>query len=126
MGLCLDTPEQIAPAPSTEEKELKDELEKCQYAGPKETPSMIVQNHHIDSSVWKDIPIVDTDIFINTPAKAGTTWTQEIVCQLLYNGDYSALGDAVFDVSIWTAMKLPPKPVKVEKMEAQRNNPLIA
>jgi len=100
-------------------------LEKYQYKGPSAKPSIVLRNAVIDTSQWDDIPIVDSDIFVNTPAKAGTTWTQEIVCQLLYNGDYSAVGTAGMEISTWAAMKLPPREHKVEMMEAQRVNPKI-
>ena len=101
------------------------QLEKCQFKGPAMKPSVVLKNHHLDTSQWDDIPVVDSDIFINTPAKAGTTWTQEIVCQLLYNGDYSAVGSAAMELSIWAAMRLPSREQKVATMEGQRQNPLI-
>ena len=44
------------------------------------------QNHHFDSTVWNDFQFRPDDIIIGTYAKSGTTWTQQIVGQLLFNG----------------------------------------
>jgi len=85
----------------------------------------LMQNHHVDTSLWDEIPLQDSDIFINSPAKAGTTWTQEIVCQLLYNGDYSAVGSTGVEISIWAAMKLPSREQQIKMMTAQVSNPHI-
>ena len=63
----------------------------CIYNGASSKPSILVKNHHIDTTIWNDVKLVDSDIFINTPAKSGTTWTQEIVLQLLYNGRYEQI-----------------------------------
>jgi aryl sulfotransferase len=37
--------------------------------------------------IWNDFPFRDDDIIIATYAKAGTTWMQQIVAQLLFGGD---------------------------------------
>merc|ERR1719411_796682 len=99
--------------------------QKCIYKGPNIKPSILMQNHHVDTSLWDEIPLQDSDIFINSPAKAGTTWTQEIVCQLLYNGDYSAVGSTGVEISIWAAMKLPSREEKIRMMVEQAANPKI-
>ena len=46
-----------------------------------------IQNHHFDSTIWNDFSFRDDDIIIGTYAKAGTTWMQQIVAQLLFAGD---------------------------------------
>jgi hypothetical protein len=46
-----------------------------------------LQNHHMDSRIWNDFTFRDDDIVIATYAKAGTTWTQQIVGQLVFRGD---------------------------------------
>ena len=38
-----------------------------------------LHNHHFDSTAWNDFAFRDDDIVIATYAKAGTTWTQQIV-----------------------------------------------
>ena len=42
--------------------------------------------HLADSTIWNDVRIRDGDIVIVTWAKSGTTWTQQIVSQLLFDG----------------------------------------
>ena len=45
------------------------------------------QNHHFDSTIWNDFRFRDDDIIIATYAKSGTTWVQQIIAQLLFNGE---------------------------------------
>ena len=52
---------------------------------PKKTREF--HNHHFDSTIWNEFAFRDDDIVIATYAKAGTTWTQQIVAQLLFYGD---------------------------------------
>ena len=54
-------------------------------AGPVKTREL--HNHHFDSTIWNDFNFRDDDIVISTYAKSGTTWVQQIVAQLLFNGD---------------------------------------
>ena len=75
-----------------------------------------IHNHHFDSTVWNDFSFRDDDIVIATYAKAGTTWTQQIVAQLLFDGD----GDlSVAEMSPWVDLRVPPKEVKLPLLEAQ-------
>ena len=53
-------------------------------AYPKKTREL--HNHHFDSTVWNDFTFRDDDIIIATYAKSGTTWMQQIVAQLIFNG----------------------------------------
>jgi aryl sulfotransferase len=46
-----------------------------------------VQNRGVDSTIWNEFPFRDDDIIIATFAKAGTTWMQQIVGQLVFGGD---------------------------------------
>ena len=46
--------------------------------------NLIFQNHHIDSERWVDFKPRDNDIVIATTLKAGTTWTQALVVNLLF------------------------------------------
>ncbi len=75
-----------------------------------------IHNHHIDSTVWNDLQFRDDDIIIATYAKSGTTWLQQIIAQLLFNGE-AALG--VAEMSPWVDLRIPPKPVKLPEIEAQ-------
>lgn len=45
-----------------------------------------IHNHHMNSAVWNDFRFRDDDIVIATYAKSGTTWTQQILAQLIFNG----------------------------------------
>ena len=51
---------------------------------PKKTREL--HNHHFDSTIWNDFKFRDDDIIIATYAKSGTTWLQQIVSQLIFNG----------------------------------------
>ena len=44
-----------------------------------------LRNHHVDSRVWNRFKFRDGDIVIATYAKSGTTWTQQIVAELLFD-----------------------------------------
>jgi aryl sulfotransferase len=57
-----------------------------------------LQNHHMDSAVWNDFKFRDDDIVIATYAKSGTTWTQQIVSQLLFKGNPDVVA---LDLSPW-------------------------
>jgi aryl sulfotransferase len=79
-------------------------------------------HNHFDSSVWNDFPFRDDDIFISTYAKSGTTWIQQILAQLLFNG---ATDINVADMSPWFDFRLPPREVKLEALEAQTHRRFI-
>lgn len=75
-----------------------------------------LHNHHFDSTIWNDLTFRDDDIVIATYAKAGTTWVQQIIAQLLFNG---AEGMEVAEMSPWLDLRVPPKAVKLPEVEAQ-------
>jgi aryl sulfotransferase len=64
-----------------------------------------MHNHHFDSTIWNDFEFRDDDIIISTYAKAGTTWVQQIVAQLLFSGDPN-LEKA--EMPPWMDLRLPP------------------
>ena len=80
------------------------------------------QNHHFDSTVWNDFQFRPDDIIIGTYAKSGTTWTQQIVGQLLFNG---ATDVNVAEMSPWLDLRVPPKEVKLAEVEAQTHRRFI-
>lgn len=75
-----------------------------------------IHNHHMDSTVWNDFRFRDDDIVIATYGKSGTTWLQQIVSQLIFNG---AEGLEVAEISPWMDLRVPPKEMKLEAVEAQ-------
>ncbi|MDJ0655237.1 MAG: sulfotransferase domain-containing protein [Xanthomonadales bacterium] len=77
-----------------------------------------LQNHHMDSTIWNDFQFRDDDIIIGTYAKSGTTWTQQIVGQLLFNG---AEDLSTAEMSPWVDLRVPPAEVKLPELEAQKH-----
>jgi len=73
-------------------------------------------SNHFDSTVWNDFKFRDGDVIISTYAKSGTTWTQQIVGQILHNG---AEDVDVAGLSPWLDLRVPPAEVKLEGLEAQ-------
>src|SRR3954449_2559717 len=57
-----------------------------------------IHNVVFDSSVWNDFKFRSDDIVIATWAKSGTTWTQQIIAQLLFAGEERL---PVADMSPW-------------------------
>jgi aryl sulfotransferase len=76
----------------------------------------------LDSSVWNDFRFRPDDVVIATYAKAGTTWTQQIVAQLIFGGRE---GIDVASLSPWLDLRVPPKEVKLAALEAQRHRRFI-
>ncbi|GAC18853.1 sulfotransferase domain-containing protein [Paraglaciecola arctica] len=75
-----------------------------------------IQNHHLDSTIWDEFEFRDDDIIIATYAKSGTTWMQQIVSQLIFNGEE---GLPVSEMSPWVDLRIPPKEVKLPIIEQQ-------
>ena len=81
-----------------------------------------LHNHHFDSTMWNDFEFRDDDIIISTYAKAGTTWMQQIVSQLIFNGE---AGLEVAHMSPWIDLRIPPKEVKMPEVAAQTHRRFI-
>jgi aryl sulfotransferase len=77
-----------------------------------------LQNHHFDSTKWNGFSFRDDDIIIATYAKSGTTWLQQIVAQLLFDG---AEGLDVAAMSPWIDLRVPPRDGTVAMVEAQEH-----
>jgi aryl sulfotransferase len=86
------------------------------------TKARELHNHHFDSTVWNGFPFRDDDIIIGSYAKSGTTWTQQIVSQLLFDGADDLL---VADMSPWLDLRVPPAAVKLAALEAQAHRRFI-
>lgn len=81
-----------------------------------------LHNHHFDSTVWNDFDFRDDDIVISTYAKSGTTWVQQIVSQLIFNGTPDL---EVAEMSPWLDLRVPPKHVKLDALAAQQHRRFI-
>ena len=81
-----------------------------------------LQNHLFDSTVWNEFRFRDGDIVIATYGKTGTTWLQQIVCQLLFDGTEEIL---IHDASPWLDLRIPPADVKLAALEAQTQRRFI-
>ena len=74
-----------------------------------------LHNHHFDSTVWNDLTFREDDIVIST-CQSGTTWMQQIIAQLIFEGDPDL---AVAEMSPWVDLRIPPKEVKLPMIERQ-------
>lgn len=81
-----------------------------------------LHNHHFDSTIWNDFAFRDDDIIIATYAKAGTTWLQQIVSQLLFDAREDL---EVAEMSPWVDLRVPSKEVKLEAIEAQTHRRFV-
>lgn len=81
-----------------------------------------LHNHHFDSTIWNDFQFRNDDVIIATYAKSGTTWTQQIVAQLLFNGDPEL---AVAEMSPWLDLRVPPKAIKLPQVEGQTHRRIL-
>jgi aryl sulfotransferase len=89
-------------------------MAETQLQWPRKTREL--HNHHFDSTVWNDFKFRDDDIVIGTYGKSGTTWVQQIVSQLIFDG---AEGLEVAAMSPWLDLRVPPKDLKLQAVEAQ-------
>lgn len=79
---------------------------RAKIAWPKKTREM--HNHHMNSTVWNTFKFRDDDIVVATYAKSGTTWTQQIIAQLIFNGGESV---DVHSLSPWVDLRIIPPEV---------------
>ncbi len=89
-------------------------------AWPRKTRELM--NHHMDSTVWNDFRFREGDIVIATYAKSGTTWLQQIVGQLVFDGDPDV---PIGEISPWVDLRVPPKDVKLAALEAQSHRRIV-
>jgi len=75
-----------------------------------------LHSHHFDSTIWNDFRFRDDDVVIATYGKSGTTWVQQIVSQLIFNGE---AGLPVAEMSPWLDLRVPPKEIKLPEVEKQ-------
>jgi aryl sulfotransferase len=77
----------------------------------------VYQSHHFDSEKWKQVKSRDDDIIIVTAYKSGTTWMQQIVSEILFQGKEKP--GTVGDLSPWVDLRVPPMEVLAPGLEAQ-------
>ncbi len=77
-----------------------------------------IHNHHMDSTAWDRFAFRGDDIVIATYAKSGTTWTQQIVSQLIFKGKE---GIDVSALSPWLDLRImPPEALAALGQQAHR------
>ena len=81
-----------------------------------------LMNHHMDSTVWNAFAFRDDDVVIATYAKSGTTWMQQIVGQLVFQGDENV---AMHAISPWVDLRVPPATEKLAMLEAQPHRRIV-
>jgi aryl sulfotransferase len=83
----------------------------------------VYQNHHLDSTRWQHIDLRPDDIIISTAYKAGTTFTQTIVGNLLFWGRERP--EVLLSVSPWVEMRRNPIEEVQENLESQQHRRFI-
>src|SRR6185295_13732693 len=81
-----------------------------------------IHSTFFDSRVWNDFKVRDDDIIIGTWAKSGTTWMQQIIGQLVFEGQE---GVPVSELSPWLDFVLPPLEPMLQGVNAQTNRRFI-
>ena len=81
-----------------------------------------IHDTFFDSRVWNDFAFRDDDIIIGTWAKSGTTWMQQIIGQLVFNGQEDL---PVSEMSPWLDMVLPPLEPMLAGLRAQTHRRFI-
>lgn len=80
-----------------------------------------LHNHHMDSTIWDRFAFRDDDVIVATYAKSGTTWTQQIVSQLVFAGDPEV---NVNEISPWLDLRIMPPDI-LGKLEAQQHRRIV-
>ncbi len=79
----------------------------------------VYKNHHLDSTRWDHIPLRPDDIVISTAYKAGTTFTQTIVANLIFWD--SPPPEPLLAPSWWIEMRRHPIENVRDDLESQRH-----
>ena len=81
-----------------------------------------IHSHHFDSTIWNEFDFRSDDIIIASYAKSGSTWLQQIIAQLLFNGKENL---EVAEMSPWMDLRVPPKDIKLPLVEAQSHRRFV-
>jgi aryl sulfotransferase len=85
------------------------------------TKTRDIKNAVCDSTRWNYFRFREGDIVVATYAKTGTTWTQQIVGQLVMD----ATDAPIFDASPWVDFRIMPLEVVLEMLESQRHRRFV-
>jgi len=77
----------------------------------------VYESHHLDSRKWEKVVPRKDDIIIATAYKSGTTWMQQIVAEILFQGKEKA--GTVGDMSPWVDLRVPPMEFLAPVIEGQ-------
>lgn len=83
----------------------------------------LYQNHHFDSSRWRWLTTRPDDIVVATSYKAGTTWTQAIIANLLFPDGEFPMAPSM--MSPWLDFRLVPLELVLGGLEAQEHRRYI-
>ncbi|HVJ51295.1 MAG TPA: sulfotransferase domain-containing protein [Aliidongia sp.] len=81
-----------------------------------------LQHRLVDSTIWNEVAFRDDDIVVATYGKSGTTWIQQIVAQLIFDG---AEDLDMPKLSFWLDARLTPRAEKLAQIAAQRHRRFI-
>jgi aryl sulfotransferase len=87
---------------------------------PKKTKD--IKNHHMDSTFWDNFNYRPDDIIIASYIKSGTTWLQQIVGQLIFDGEE---GLPIAEISPWLDLRFPPREEKLALLEKQTHRRFV-
>ncbi len=80
-----------------------------------------IHNHHMNSAIWDDFAFRNDDVIVATYGKSGTTWTQQIVGQLIFAGDPDV---EVGAISPWLDLRILPPDI-LDQLEAQQHRRIV-
>lgn len=80
------------------------------------------QYHLLDSTIWNVFQFRDDDIIVGAYSKSGTTWVQQIVAQLLWEG---AEHVNVAEISPWVDCRFPTQEERLAIVEAQTHRRFV-
>lgn len=81
-----------------------------------------IYNVVLDSTRWNGFEFRSDDIVIGTWSKSGTTLTQQVVAQLVFNGDAKAFGQ---EISPWLDARLIPTKEVLAMANGQRHRRIL-
>jgi aryl sulfotransferase len=73
-------------------------------------------HHLLDPTIWNEFEFRKDDVFIVSYSKSGSTWVQQIVAQLIWNG---AEGIVLSEVSPWIDCRFPSREERLEIADKQ-------